>query len=214
MAWPDRRRMTVRGSARRLRRWAATAAPPLDIYLDDLGWDWWPVSAAPWNAMPPPRPTGKALRAAVETFSAERPCWAEAGRRWHAAHPDEPPPVTSLWIVPTDLYRCELRLEVGDRARVFREEWAGEDRPDRPVPPWLASAAPGLVWRPAWRWEAWHDDEIAEMTPRERRRLTRFGPMEASATSPGWIAFRQGVAWVGVAPEDVVTLSGSRTLTG
>lgn len=203
MAWHDRRRLRVRGADRRLRRWAATAAPPLDAYLADLGWDWWPVSAAPWNAMPPPRPSVKAVRFAVETFAAERPRWAEAGSAWHAAHPDEPPPVASLWIVPTDLYRSELRLEVGERARVFRTEWASADRPARPVPAWLPAAAPGLVWRPAWRWEAWHDDELAEMTPRERHRLVRFGPTVASETTPGYHTARAGVAWVGVAPEDV-----------
>ena len=195
--------MKVRGAARRLRRWADAIQPPSDDYLADLQWDWWPVSVHPWNASQPPRPSVKARRVVVEAFARERSVWAEAGRRWHAAHPDEPAPVASLWIVPDDLYRCELRLEVNDRARVFREEWASADRPDRPVPLWLSGAAPDLLWRPTWRWDAWHEDEFAWMTPTQRRRLTRHGPLVPSATTPGYVSVRAGVAWTGVDPADV-----------
>lgn len=195
--------MKVRGAQRRLGRWATTAEPPLDAYLADLGWDWWPVSVHPWNASQPPRPTVAARRFVVETFARERPRWAEAGRRWHAEHPDEPTPITSLWIVPNDLYRCELRLEVEARARVFREEWASNDHPGLAVPLWLSAAAPDLVWRPTWRWDAWHESEIAEMTPAQRRRLERFGPITPSSVTPGYGIVRAGIAWTGADPADV-----------
>lgn len=203
MAWPDRRRTRVRGAARRLRRWAATAEPPLEAYLADLDWDWWPVSAHPWNASQPPRPTVEARRFVVETFAAKRPVWAEAGRRWHAGHPDQPAPIASIWIVPNDLYRCELRLEVDARARVFREEWASDDRPDRPMPLWLSGAAPDLLWRPTWRWEAWHEDDLEWMTPTQRRRLDHFGPITPSTVTPGYLVVRAGIGWTGVDPADI-----------
>lgn len=204
MAWHDRRNAKTRGARRRLAAWADDPVLPLDDYLEDLGWDWWAVTAHPWTAMPPPRPTAKALRFAVQTFDAHRVAWAEAGARWHAAHPDESPPFVTLWVTPRDLYRCELRLAVGGRADALRGELASPDGPRRAVPSWLTAAAPGLRWRASWVYEAWADEEIADMTPALRRRLVRFGPLVASTHSPGYWIARAGVAWTGLAPDDAL----------
>lgn len=206
MSWHNRRNAKTRGARRRLDAWAADPVHPLDRYLEDLGWDWWAVAARPWSSMPPPRPTVKALRFAVATFDAHRASWAETGARWHAAHPETSPPLVTLWVTPRDLYRCELRLAVGGRADALRTELASPDGPQRAVPSWLAAAAPGLHWQASWVYEAWAEDELSDMTPVQRRRLHRFGPLVASQHSPTYRIARAGVAWTGLVPDDALSL--------
>lgn len=198
MAWPNLRRKKVRGARRRLVRWAATPELPYARNLDERGWDWWRVRASPWSNNTGARPSVQALRFAVETFVRQMPAWEAFGQAWHAAHPHETAPVVSLYLQPSDLYNCEIRLMVGDSAAAFWTDWNAEDRSNRPVPSWLAASAPDLTWRPLWVYEAWETDELADWTPSERRRLTRFGPPVPSETAPGYSVAKTGIAWVGI----------------
>lgn len=200
MAFPNRTRMKIRGARRRLRRWAATGERIDAANLGERGWDWWPVWQHPWNAWNRPAPSAQALRFVVETFVRQMPAWEAFGRSWHADHPHDTAPVVSLYIRADDLYRCELGLMVGDRAAAFWRDWNAEDRPIRAVPSWLAASAPGLMWRPLWVYEAWDDDDLADWTPTERRRLERYGPLVPSETSPGYQTAKTGIAWVGIQP--------------
>jgi len=168
--------------------------------LGGYHWDWWRVRASPWSNNTGARPSVQALRFVVETLRQHLGAWAEVGRAWHAEHPHDTAPVVCLYLQPSDLYNCEIRLMVGDRAAAFGRDWNDPDRPGRALPNWLAASAPDLIWRPLWVYEAWETEELADWTPLEMRRLQRYGPLVPSEVSPGYSVAKTDIAWVGIQP--------------